>query len=297
LGKKVGVSREVAAYRTKKLMEEKTITDFYPIINIEKLGYVRNGCCMQLKGITLEKEKEFFLFLIKHPFVTYMGPVVGKWNVAFDIISKDKNHLVGILKEIVEEIQPYLENYIITNNFSEDEFYPMKLFGLKEKREIKHDNSKIELDLVDKKILSLLSTNSRTDYVELSSKLNLAANTVKYRIKRLESTGVIQGYTVLIDATKLGYEYYNLQIKLNPEAKDEELKNFLRSNPRVFYYYKYLGNEHWDLDIGILAKNSKDLRDIIMEFRNKFGTWIKIHDIYTNLEIMKANIAPKGIFS
>lgn len=44
LGKKVGLSREVVTYRVNKLIEEKIITDFHSIINIEKLGYSRNGC-------------------------------------------------------------------------------------------------------------------------------------------------------------------------------------------------------------------------------------------------------------
>jgi len=296
LGKKAGVSREVAAYRVKKLVEEKIITEFYPHINVEKLGYIRNGCGMQLRGISLAKEKEFFSFLVNHPFVTYIGVVLGKWNVAFDILSKNREHLVSVIQEIIYEIKPYLEDYMITNSSTEQEVYPTKILGIKMKGDHIKNNSIVNIDQADKKILQLLSVNSRIEYTELSSKLRLSANAVKYRIRRLESTGIIQGYTASIDATKLGYEFYNMQVKLDPGISDSELKNFLRAHPRVFYFYKYFGHENWDIDIGIIAKNSKDLREVIVEFRTGLGKMMKIQDIYTNVEILKGDIAPKGIF-
>lgn len=46
-------------------------------------------------------------------------------------------------------------------------------------------------------------------------------------VKQLEVGGVIQGYTISIDVAKLGYEFYNLQIKLGSDAKEKHLKNFL----------------------------------------------------------------------
>ncbi len=296
LGKKVGVSREVATYRVKKLVEEKIITDFYPVINNEKLGYLRNGCWMQLK-IDPIHEKEFFSFLIKHPFITYIGTIVGKWNVAFDILSKDRAHLVKIIQEILNEAGSSVEDYLITNNTAEQEIYPSKILGLKDKTKMNINNSKVKLDSIDKKLLDFISTNSRLDYVTLSSKLNLTANAVKYRIKRMEAIGVIEGYTISIDIAKLGYEFYNLQIKLNANVKEESLKGFIRMHPRTLYFYRYFGQNSWDIDIGIIAKNSKDLREVIMKFRNELGDMIKIQDIYTTLEVLKANIAPKGIFN
>lgn len=144
--------------------------------------------------------------------------------------------------------------------------------------------------------MELLAENSRTDYVELSSKTNISANTAKYRIKQLEKAGIIEGYTISIDIAKLGYEFYNLQIKLEPGMNEHQIKSFLRSNLKVIYFYKYFGHENWDMDIGIIAKNSRELREIITDFRNNIGRMMIIHDVYHTLEIVKANMASKGIF-
>ena len=95
---------------------------------------------------------------------------------------------------------------------------------------------------------------------------------------------------------KLGYEWYNIQLKLTSNKKETELKQFLRKNSKVIYFYKYLGNENWDLDIGIIVKNSLDLRDFILELREKFGDILKIYDLYVIVEESKPNQAPKGVF-
>ena len=73
------------------------------------------------------------------------------------------------------------------------------------------------------------------------------------------------------------------------------LKDFLRNNKHATYFYKYLGNENWDFDIGLIVKNSEELREFMINLREKFEE-IKIHDIYVVLEESKGNYAPKGVF-
>ncbi|GAF76745.1 unnamed protein product, partial [marine sediment metagenome] len=111
LAKKVGISREVATYRINKMIKEKIILGFYSVIDVEALGFSRYGCFFQLKGVSQEKEKQFIDYLLKHDFVTYMSPVIGKWNVVFDVFTRDKKHLQKIIKEIVNKLENYLEKY------------------------------------------------------------------------------------------------------------------------------------------------------------------------------------------
>jgi len=295
LARKVSISREVATYRIKKLVEDKIITSFYTIINTEKLNYFRSGCWIQLKNIDESREKEFIIFLKSHPFITYAGTIVGKWNVVFDILSKNRTNLVKTINEILEKAGANLENYIISNSSVEQEIYPAKIVGIKEMKKPILKEKSVNLDQTNKKILELLSTNSRLDYTKLSSKLKLSANAIKYRIKQLEYSGIIRGYTISVDTNKLGYEFYNLQIKLKPGSKENDLKNFLRKHERVIYFYKYLGNENWDIDIGIIAQDSRDLRKIIFEFRKELGGLMTIHEIYSTIEIIKME-TPKGVF-
>jgi Lrp/AsnC family leucine-responsive transcriptional regulator len=296
LAKQVGISREVASYRLNNLIKKKVILGFYAVIDTEKLGFSRFTCFFQLKGITHEKEKEIIKSLSQNDFITYLSSVIGKWNIVFDLLAKDRNHLERIIKEITEKILTNLESYIIISAGAEQEMFPTKLLGIKKEIHYKKSDKKIKLDKIDLQILKLISTNSRIEYKELAEKIKLTANAIKYRIKNLEVVGIIKGYTASIDMRKLGYEWYNLQLKLTSNKKESELKRFLRQNLNVIYFYKYLGHENWDLDIGVIVKNSLELRDFILELREKFGDILKIYDIYIIVEESKPNQAPEGIF-
>ncbi len=296
LAKKCGISREVANYRMKKLIDEKIITDFYTIINTKDLGFSKFGFFLQLRNVSSKKEKEIVNFLEKNAFISYLGIALGKWNIVCDLYAKDRLHLEEITKELMKECEDYLESYMIAES-SYQISYPTKMIDVKPVHVLKNKTEKLDLDEIDLKILSLLSKNSRAEYKELSSKLNMVANTIKYRIKNLERTGIIQGYSISIDVLKLGYECHNIQIKITKLSKEKELMNFLSNANKVIWIYKYIGNENWDLDIGVIAKNSHELREFIISLKENYGESTKIHDFFTNLEVFKGDYAPEGIFN
>jgi len=62
------------------------------------------------------------------------------------------------------------------------------------------------IDELDRKILRLLSTDSRLSFRKISSLLGVSTATVAERIKKLEEKGVIKSYTLKLDHEKLGYE-------------------------------------------------------------------------------------------
>ena len=83
---------------------------------------------------------------------------------------------------------------------------------------------KLKLDLKDKKILSLLSINSRIPLTQLSKKVALSRDAVNYRIKNYEKKGVIQGYRTMVDLGKFDYKANHLFIKLNNPPQEIEQK-------------------------------------------------------------------------
>jgi len=179
LAKKVGLSREVVSYRFNNLQKDKIILSLYPIINTEALGYTRFTCFFRLKGISHEKENEFVEHLKDHNYVSNLGPVIGKWNIVFDLLSKSKDQFQKLITEITNYIQEYLESYIVIGTGSEQEIFPTKLLGVNKEIHYK-ETKKTKLNKTDFKILELMSNNSRIEYKEISKKLNLTANVIKY---------------------------------------------------------------------------------------------------------------------
>ncbi len=61
------------------------------------------------------------------------------------------------------------------------------------------------MDKKDKKIIEMLSENSRRPFTEIAGEIGVSEATIRKRVKKLEDEGVIEGYTVEVDPEKLGY--------------------------------------------------------------------------------------------
>ena len=65
---------------------------------------------------------------------------------------------------------------------------------------------RLNIDDVDRKILSELLRDCRRSYRSLARRAGVSVGTVLSRIRRLEKAGVIRGYSALLDHEKLGYQ-------------------------------------------------------------------------------------------
>jgi DNA-binding Lrp family transcriptional regulator len=63
----------------------------------------------------------------------------------------------------------------------------------------------LRLDPIDQQIIALLQEDARSSYAEIGEKVALSAPAVKRRVDRLRSSGVIRGYTALIDPGAVGW--------------------------------------------------------------------------------------------
>jgi Lrp/AsnC family transcriptional regulator, leucine-responsive regulatory protein len=64
--------------------------------------------------------------------------------------------------------------------------------------------TQVQLDEIDRRIIDLLHEDARRTIADIAERVSLSAAPVKRRIDRLERTGVIAGYTVLLDHAKIG---------------------------------------------------------------------------------------------
>ena len=60
------------------------------------------------------------------------------------------------------------------------------------------------LDATDKQIMELLAANARMQWQEIGDRVHLTGQAVRNRISRLERLGVLEGYTVKVNAAQLG---------------------------------------------------------------------------------------------
>lgn len=81
--------------------------------------------------------------------------------------------------------------------------------------------AKIELDKIDRKILSILQSDARLTNQEVAERVNLSPSPCLRRIRHLEETGVIRQYVALLDAEKLGLgllAYVNVRLEKHSDS-------------------------------------------------------------------------------
>lgn len=142
----------------------------------------------------------------------------------------------------------------------------------------------IKLTKADKIILKEIAFNSRILEKELARKCNLSKDSIRYRIARLEKVGIINGYGVFIDYTRLGYESYKLYLRLNATFEQrKKLRMFLEGRKEVFATFESNGN--WDVAVAVFAKNRQEYNSFENDLLAQFGKWIISKDFCLMMDV------------
>ena len=149
------------------------------------------------------------------------------------------------------------------------------------------------VDGVDWKILHLISHDARLPVSSIARQLGLKRETVKYRINKLVSKGVIKHFLTYLDLPKIGYPvwgFMHISFKdLNKES-EKEFDNFVKKNSNIIFSYRSLGE--WDHAIEFFAKTPQHLYEIQREIKSKFSKIIKDVNTGTIIEVTKINYVP-----
>jgi Lrp/AsnC family leucine-responsive transcriptional regulator len=65
---------------------------------------------------------------------------------------------------------------------------------------------KSSIDATDAQILAALDSDARLSMSELARTVGMSAPSVSERVRRLEAAGIIQGFTIDVDARAIGYQ-------------------------------------------------------------------------------------------
>ncbi|MGI0046284.1 MAG: Lrp/AsnC family transcriptional regulator [Nitrosotalea sp.] len=98
------------------------------------------------------------------------------------------------------------------------------------------------VDDLDRSILEQLLKNSKRSYRQLADELNIAPGTVLNRIKEMESEGIIKGYSILVDHSKLGSQIVALIEIMSSGGKLEEMGKKISKLPNIYGVYETTGS-------------------------------------------------------
>lgn len=125
------------------------------------------------------------------------------------------------------------------------------------------------LDEIDLGILEILQKSCKTSIRQIANKLGIPSSTIQYRIKKLETEKIIEGYYAKIDEAKIGKSYVTItfvRAKYGPDYH-KKIGQKLSQIPGVKAVYFVLG----EIDFVVIAK-SYDGNDFMEKLEKMIST-------------------------
>jgi len=297
IGKKVRLSKESVFYRIKKLEEEGIIQRYSTMVDVGKLGYTNFRFFLKLQNTTSVKEQEIIDYLEKQKIVGWFVTIEGNWDINIWILCKNIGELNKFWEKFKNRYTNYIDKYELSV-FTDITFFSKSyLIDKKNEYGVRFISPPKEekIDKTDLDILKIMAHNARISVVEISERLKISSRTVANRIKNLEKQKIIIGYKVLYDLSKLCYLYYKVHFKLHDitKEKEKEFKNYIFQHPNIVYDNISIGGP--DLEIDIQVENTRKLRKIIKEIKDKFSSVIQDYELLQYLKEYKFLLFPVEI--
>ena len=117
------------------------------------------------------------------------------------------------------------------------------------------------LDELDQKIVQLLIENARSSYSDIGQQIGISRVAVKARIQALETRGIIEEYTTIINPQKIsGAVSCYFDIETTPEAL-AQVTGLLEANPVITQIYRVTGKNK--LHVHAVAASGEEMEALI----------------------------------
>jgi DNA-binding Lrp family transcriptional regulator len=298
----VRLSKNSIKYRIERLQKLGYIKRFTPIISYDKIGYTTHDLFIKLR-LRKEQEKELVEHFKDHPNVLWCSTLFGEWDLLIQFANKNFDefyyeNLIGVLKKFNEFIEDY-EVKVTVKRFKLQYCVP-DYFDLINKNKVKtltpvKDRNIVQLDKVDRKLLSALSKNARANFQQLGKLINESLETTRNHFNKLIKEGVLEGFSVQFGYKELDLVNYMTFFRFRniSEEKEKEFKLYLQEKREVILALKN-GNVP-EIYLLLSANSPRTAETVIKDIKDKFFEQIKNITTITLTENIRLDFFPEGL--
>ena len=293
LAKKLKTSKEVIHYRLNNLIKNKIILKFHTVPASYRFGLKAYKIYLRLSDYSEEDYNKLINFLLANKSVFWIGVCKGNWDLIFGIWAKSLEEFFEAQDTILNKFSKFIqhkeisisrENFQVNRRWMYNDSSPVVEFDFGEKEE------RIDLDEKDKAILDELVSDSRKSIVEVSEKMNISVDVIRYRIKSMEKNGLIKGYKCLLNPSKVGFTTCKAFVFLKNinEQKRKSFIDYCKKLPNTINIITTFAP--WDLEIMFETKSYEEYFTIMDKIKKEFN------DIIRYYESLMVVSEPKQVF-
>ncbi|NQU98487.1 Lrp/AsnC family transcriptional regulator [Candidatus Woesearchaeota archaeon] len=292
IGKKVGLPKNVVAYRINRLEEQGVIQNYHTVVDASKLGYNSLRFYLKFQYTDEKKEAEIKEYFIKSKLTWWIGRGEPLYDLGMVFWLKDYNAFHEFWKQTLEKyglyfkeqtIYPYMKLQHYNYSFLTNKKHQMKL--------VTGGNKQVNYDDKDFEILKMLAANARINITEIAKKTSLTVNTVKQRMKRMTDKGIIVGYRTNFDLNKLGLIFVKININLKEYKQASKIISYIEQDPKLIYIDFTIG--YADLEIEYLIEDLEEIKKIMEDIRQKFPGEVTDYSYFIYKELYKVQLMPE----
>ncbi|MFZ3597812.1 Lrp/AsnC family transcriptional regulator [Streptomyces sp. BH104] len=113
------------------------------------------------------------------------------------------------------------------------------------------------LDPTDIRILEALQRNGRASYAELARSVSMSPSAVTERVRRLEESGVVSGYSAVVSPEALGLDILAFVRLRYPTGNYKPFHDLLDTTPQIVEAHHVTGEDCFVLKV--IARSMRDL--------------------------------------
>jgi DNA-binding Lrp family transcriptional regulator len=296
IGKKVQLPKTVVKYRIDRLVNEKIIENFSAMIDVFKLGFMVYRLNIVFQYVSPEKEREIIDYFVNHKNTWSAASAKGRYDFTTTILVKNPGLFYSFYEDTLKRYRYYFKEIDFSQLYEKFGYKHATLFSDKEHSqektyEYRFTGKIVDIDEVDYQILCMLAKNSRIPSIDIAKKIKMTSTTIINRISRLIKDGIIQRYTISIDAVKLGYKPFNVNLSLRNYEKKNNILNYLSNIPFIWEIHKAVGG--YDLELSVFTLNFEHFHKLMEDIRSRFPEDITNYDYLYVIKIHKTNFLPE----
>ncbi|MEO1138135.1 MAG: Lrp/AsnC family transcriptional regulator [Pseudomonadota bacterium] len=150
-----------------------------------------------------------------------------------------------------------------------------------------------KLDATDRKIVRALQKNGRMSNLDLSAEVNLSPSPCLRRLRNLERTGVIKGYSIDVDAAAYGLPvmvFVRVSLEKHSEDTVKHFENRVRSIPEVLECFVMTGPS--DYLLRVVVSDLEDYERFVRQRLHPVGGISSIDSSFVYGQVKRNHVFP-----